>query len=305
MYGYIRAHAPELKVREQEYYRAVYCGLCRSMGKCTGQCSRMTLSYDVTFLALLRLILEGEDVELRLRRCAVHPMKKKLMADAHDTLTFCAYASAILAYHKVMDDRSDEKGKRRFRAVTATPYVRSLRRRAIKAGYADLDASVKKTMEALSALEAEHAPTVDRPADLFGELMATLVSYGLEGDPARIARSLGHRLGRWIYLMDAIDDYEEDKQLRRYNPFACLWQGSDLNDQRKEDLSRVLTAELVDMEAALDLCDADATDHRDLWGVTKNILYLGMPAAAHRVLYPDCECHAQRRGAKRKITKER
>ena len=58
MYGYIKAYAPELKVREQEYYRAVYCGLCRTMGKCTGQCSRLTLSCDVTFLALLRLLLE-------------------------------------------------------------------------------------------------------------------------------------------------------------------------------------------------------------------------------------------------------
>ncbi len=305
MYGYVRAHAPELKVREQEYYRAVYCGLCRSMGKCTGQCSRMTLSYDVTFLALLRLILEGKDVEIHPRRCVVHPMKKKPMADAHETLTFCAYASAILAYHKVMDDRTDEKGQRKFEAVAVTPYVRSLRRRAVKAGYGDLDASVKKIMEALSLLEAECAPTVDRPADLFGELMAELVSYGLEGDTARIARSLGHRLGRWIYLMDAIDDYEEDQLKHRYNPFACLWQGSDLSDQRRDDLARALTAELVDMEAALDLCDADDTDHSNLWGVTRNILYLGMPATAHRVLYPDCKCHARARDLKRKTTKER
>ena len=55
MYGYIRTFDPELKVREQEYYRAVYCGLCRTMGKCTGQCSRMTLSYDFTLFALVRM----------------------------------------------------------------------------------------------------------------------------------------------------------------------------------------------------------------------------------------------------------
>ena len=65
MYGYVRTHAPELKVRQQEYYRAVYCGLCRTMGKCTGQCSRMTLSYDFTFFALVRMALTGERIEVR------------------------------------------------------------------------------------------------------------------------------------------------------------------------------------------------------------------------------------------------
>ena len=59
MFGYIRPHTPELRVREYEYYKAVYCGLCRSMGKCTGQCSRMTLSYDFAFLSLVRMALSA------------------------------------------------------------------------------------------------------------------------------------------------------------------------------------------------------------------------------------------------------
>ena len=75
MYGYLRIHAPELKVREQEYYRAVYCGLCRTMGKCTGQCSRMTLSYDFTLFALVRMALTGETAAFRRRRCMAHPTR--------------------------------------------------------------------------------------------------------------------------------------------------------------------------------------------------------------------------------------
>ena len=62
MFGYVKTHNPELRVAEYEYYRAAYCGLCRSMGKCTGQCSRMTLSYDFAFLALIRLALTGDKV---------------------------------------------------------------------------------------------------------------------------------------------------------------------------------------------------------------------------------------------------
>ena len=57
MLGYIRTSQGELRVREYEVYRALYCGLCKHMGKCTGQCSRMTLSYDFVFLAALRSII--------------------------------------------------------------------------------------------------------------------------------------------------------------------------------------------------------------------------------------------------------
>lgn len=295
MYGYVKAHAPELKVREQEYYRGVYCGLCRTMGKCTGQCSRLTLSYDFTFLALLRLALTGQDVTLAPHRCALHPMKKKAMAEPNDALTYCAYTSAILAYHKIRDDRNDEKGARRLKANLAAPYVKSLRRRALKAGYSDLDRRVSDAMKTLSDLEAAHLPSVDRPAELFGGVMAELVSHGLEGTAARVGRTLGHHVGRWIYLIDAIDDYEEDKEKGRYNPFDCLWQGGEMTDTRRIDLTNALRVELVAVESALDLVDPGQTDGQNLWGTLRNILYLGMPAAAHRVLYPDEQCQGKRK----------
>ena len=37
MFGYVKTVRGELRIREYEYYRASYCGLCRAMGKCTGQ----------------------------------------------------------------------------------------------------------------------------------------------------------------------------------------------------------------------------------------------------------------------------
>ena len=287
MYGYIRTYVPELKVREQEYYRAVYCGLCRTMGKCTGQCSRFTLSYDFTFLSLLRLALTREEVTIRPRRCAAHPFRKKLMADSHDALAYCAYISALMAYYKISDDKKDEKGIKRFQATMAAPYFKKLRKKALKAGYATPDDQIKACMTAISQLEAENIPSADQPAELFGELMAYIVSYGLEGDSARIGKMLGHHLGRWIYLSDAMDDYADDVARDRYNPFAALWQGGEIDERRKENLSCALMAELVRMESALDLADPGETESGNLWGSIRNILYLGMPTTAERILYPE------------------
>ena len=158
MYGYLRIHVPELKVREQEYYRAVYCGLCRTMGKCTGQCSRMTLSYDFTLFALARMALTGETVTFKHRRCIAHPLRKRPMAESTPALRLCAYASAILAHHKVKDDLRDERGLKRTAATAVSPFTSSMRRRAVKQGYGDMDRGVCLAMQELGELETARLP---------------------------------------------------------------------------------------------------------------------------------------------------
>ncbi len=301
MYGYIKAIQPELKVREQTYYRALYCGLCRSLGHCTGQCSRLTLSYDFTFLAMLRLALRGESPEINPHHCLLHPFKKRPMAEEHLELNYAAYASAIMLYYKVMDDRADEKGKQRLRARLTTPYVKKLRRRANRYGYCGLDTQVERLLKDLSELEATCPRSVDQPAELFGKVMAKLLSFDFFDKRGLIAHELGFHLGRWIYLADAIDDFEDDLKNGRYNPFACLWQDGVMTEERRAYLEKILTRELVAMENALDLAEEENGD-RDLWGVIRNILYLGMPATAHLILFPDCTAEDTRK-RKKQITK--
>lgn len=69
---------PSWKVAEYEKYRAAYCGLCVCIGRATGQISRVTLSYDLVFLAAVRMVLEGITPEFKPMRCLVHPLKTGL-----------------------------------------------------------------------------------------------------------------------------------------------------------------------------------------------------------------------------------
>ncbi len=308
MYGYIRTYAPELKVREQEYYRAVYCGLCRTMGKCTGQCSRFALSYDFTFFALVRMALTEEPVTFRTRRCAAHPLRKRPMAEPNEALHHAAYLSSILAYHKVRDDLADERGLKRTAATLVRPYLSSLRRKAKARGYAEMDAQVSAALRALSDLEAARPPSVDDPADLFGNLMACLLSNGLTGNCARLATVIGHHIGRWIYILDAADDFEEDRKEGRYNPFVCLYTDlapdeTKLPAERRESIRLSLLSELAAVERAFDLMDTN--DSPDLAGVLKNILYFGLPQAADRILCDACEACATREDDNTSVAKQK
>ena len=61
MFGYVVANVDALKQEDRERYRAVYCGLCRALGKGYGQAGRLTLTYDMTFLILLLSALDRSE----------------------------------------------------------------------------------------------------------------------------------------------------------------------------------------------------------------------------------------------------
>ena len=144
MFGYVRVHKPELKVKEYELYRSTYCGLCRSMGKCTGQCSRMTLSYDFAFLAIMRVTLLRQEVSFGKKRCLAHPLQKKHYMENNPSLEYCSGAAALLNYHKIADDLADERGIKKLRAILVLPFVAHARKKALKSGLSALDAEIAK-----------------------------------------------------------------------------------------------------------------------------------------------------------------
>ena len=285
MFGYVRTHTPEMKVSEYEYYRAAYCGLCRSMGKCTGQCSRMTLSYDFAFLALVRLALSGEGVEIKRRRCIAHPLRKRAMMEKNSELEFCAYAAALLTYHKLADDITDERGAKRAVARMTRPMAKSMRKKSLrKGGLGALDEHISACLSRLSEFERSKKPSVDDPAEIFGELLSEIVAEGFEGPGAKIAKSIGYHVGKWIYITDALDDLPEDIKKGRYNPFILLY-GGELDEERKSLVRAALKAELCDAEGAFDLIDFG--DNRMIENIIYNIIYLGMPNTVDRVMKRD------------------
>ena len=285
MFGYVRVNKPELKVKEYELYEATYCGLCRSMGKCTGQCSRMTLSYDFAFLALVRVNLAGDRTHFGMKRCIAHPLKKKQYMINNPTLEFCAGAAALLNYHKVADDLSDEAGAKKLKARLALPTVKRARKKALKTqGLADLDQKIADGLRALSSLEAEKRASVNEPAEIFGGILGDIMSYGLEGADKKVAYSLGLAVGKWIYIADALDDWEEDAKKGRYNPFALLYEKDTPTDSDLEGIKIALKNELIAAEAAMDLMKITSPT---VESIISNILYLGLPQRIDSIRFGD------------------
>lgn len=282
MLGYIRVQAPELRIREYECYRSLYCGLCRHMGKCTGQCSRMSLSYDFVFLAAVRMSLVGEELKQKKVRCLLHPFKRRLAVTDSKTLRYCADASALLTYHKCRDDVTDEKGFRRFGARLASLFFSGGYRKA-KRRHPKLDQIIAKQLQALRVYELDTSapPSADAPAEIFATLMEAVFCEGLDGVDARIASQIGRSIGHWIYLTDAADDFAKDQQSGAFNPYLRLF-GKDPQPSDWNTAELAMKKLLTDAECAFLLIDN--YPQKELYEILCNILYLSLPDTASAIL---------------------
>ena len=76
MFGYVTVYKDELKIKDYNRYRAYYCGVCRSLKNSYGMAGQMTLTYDMTFLAILLSALYEDDTKIVMKKCIPHPVKK-------------------------------------------------------------------------------------------------------------------------------------------------------------------------------------------------------------------------------------
>ena len=283
MFGYVRLHKPEIRMGEYEQYQGVYCTLCRRLGKRYGPAARMTLSYDMTFLALLDMAMEPEGPDFCPGRCSFNPTKKCLRARNTRAIDRAADIGTLLSYYKLRDTLADEGFWKRLGARAALLFAAPARRRAARR-LPDTDRAIAAMMAEQAALEQAGTGSIDRAAEPFAKLLEILAA-GLSDDPRQrqVLTRFGYCLGRWIYLMDAVDDLAEDLQQGRYNPYAAarkLLPGDEAAvRETREYAGLTLNACLAECTAAYNLLEIRRFD-----GILRNILELGMPAAQRRVI---------------------
>lgn len=276
MFGYVKPFVPELKVKEHELYKAVYCGLCKSMGRATAALSRLTLSYDIVYLALIRCVLTDTKLVVSPGRCGLNIFKKMPIAEDNPQLTYSAAVSAYLTYYKTLDNIRDSKGLKRLTARFALMWSRPLKKKAEK--LAPLPRRLlTEPLDTLHELEEEKSPSADASAEAFGILTANFMSYGLTGSTRDTAYKIGLNTGRFIYFADAADDFATDKKSGSYNPLAY----STVSEE--ENLKSVRCA----MEIAADIIhgELELSDAKDssAKAIAENIAQLGMIKTARDV----------------------
>ncbi len=272
MFGYVKPVVGEMLVREHEFYKATYCGICRAMKKHTGTLSNVTLSYDSVFLALIRMLyIPDGDFAAEQRRCIAHPAKKRPMLKENSAIEYTARAFAVLTYHKLKDDLHDESGLKRLGVTAVKPIVSAANS---KASLDDLSLLVADRLDKIAVLEDGKCKSVDEPAGLFGDLLGEIFAYGLPEKDRLVPYEVGYHLGKFIYAADAAEDYDDDVKKGSYNPFAILYGGQPLNGENKQSIKCGLLLECKKIEAAVNLLPFGT--RATIENIINNIIYLGL-----------------------------
>ena len=266
MFGYVRACKPELKIKEYEIYKAVYCSLCKKLGKNYGILSRFTLSYDFTFLALLNMSLQDGCDGFEQKRCAFNPMKKCNYCKNLDAIDMPAAAAMIMLYYKILDNIDDERGIKKVAYWFLKPIFSSAHKKAAKE-YPQIEQVVSEYIASQNTLEAAGCTSIDEAADPTAKVMEKILVLCSDDDvQKRILKRFGYCLGRYIYLLDAAVDLNDDIKKGSYNVLKNI-DKKELNERIKSQLYFCAN------EAAKAFELLDVKKYKTILG---NIIYLGL-----------------------------
>ena len=230
MFGYIVVNKPEMKFREFDLYQSYYCGLCKSLKDRYGKRGQMTLSYDMTFLALLLTSLYESETVSGYRRCVAHPIEKHLYRQNEFT-DYAADMNLLLSYEKCLDDWNDEqKTKKRMMAALLKSKNEEVYQR-----YPEKIDRICACMEQIHELEKNESRNIDEVSGAFGEIMAEIFAYR-QDEWEETLRRMGFFFGKFIYLMDAYEDIEADLKQGTYNPLKDIYQRDDFEEQAQQVL---------------------------------------------------------------------
>jgi hypothetical protein len=258
VFGYVNPDKPELKMREYEIYRAYYCAVCKAIGRYSGQGARLSLSYDLSFLALLLDALDPSPNRVLRERCVAHPTRRHAVTAPGPVVSYAADMNVLLAYYNLRDKWKDEH------SLPGAAGTLILARAAGKAGkrWQEQASGIRTRLAELQALESAGCTSVDEAAEPFARIMEILFDCPLVKDAAthKGLAWLGYNLGRWIYLIDALDDLEKDDKSGSYNPLFKQYghQDESINgfvERNKDQIEFALLYSLSEADNALKVLD--------------------------------------------------
>ncbi|MCI8528123.1 MAG: hypothetical protein HFH82_03055 [Lachnospiraceae bacterium] len=261
MFGYIIVNKAEMKFKEFDIYHSFYCGICRDLKRKYGVGGQLSLSYDMTFLAILLTGLYEPPTVQAACKCALHPFESHEIRNNIFT-EYAADMNVLLACYKCQDDWEDEK---KFWKLL---YGRLLERKTGKfqQAYAEKVRTIRLLMQDFSEAEQSGHGDIDTLGGLFGWVMAEVMAVR-EDEWAESLRRLGFFLGKFIYICDAYEDVETDMKKGMTNPLKRLFSNTDFEEECRTILMMMMSECCKEFEKLPILDNVE---------ILRNILYSGV-----------------------------
>ena len=216
MFGYVVVDKEKLTPQENALYRAFYCGVCKTVQQEYGNLTRVCTTYDITFLSILSHDCLNYPVQLTNENCIANPFQKKLIVKDNPLMRKVSAIAVLLVYYKLQDDIIDGKKSRK---ILNTLFSKQVKKAQLI--FPEADGIIDSYYQKLRAMEQENEKIIDKVSDCFGSMLKELFTLVIPSCDENVY-SLAYNVGKYIYLIDAVDDIEEDAKSGNYNPFlAC------------------------------------------------------------------------------------
>lgn len=263
MFGYINVNSKELSEENKNIYQSYYCGLCQRLRAHCGTRGQVLLNYDMTFLIVLLTGLYETPSEEAQFTCALHPAKKRT-SRINEITDYAAGMNVVLAYQNMMDDWKDDKNytMRTMAGMIKKNYD------AFSEKYPRQVKAVEKYIHDLHEYEDKNEENIDAVAGLTGEMLGELFDWKQDEWSAEL-KTLGFYMGKFIYLMDAYEDLEQDEKKNCYNPLRNF---KKQNEKDYECLCKLMLTSIMS-ECAKSFERLPILLHAD---IIRNVLYSGV-----------------------------
>ncbi len=261
MFGYVIVNKGDMKFKEFDRYHSYYCGLCRSLKEKYGMLGQISLSYDMTFLVMLLTSLYEPATKEEKAKCIAHPFEKHLTR-RNCFSDYGADMNVLFTYYKCLDDWKDD------RKVTRLAYSKLMKKsyRRISVDYSEKVKKIDELMRSFSAEEKKGSDDIDKLSGLFGDVMGEMFAVRKDEWEASL-RLLGRYLGKYIYLLDAYEDIEDDRKSGRFNPLIKKYEEPDFDEEIKMFLTMMMAECCKEFEKLPLIDDIE---------ILRNILYSGV-----------------------------
>lgn len=221
-------------------------------------------------------------------RCSFNPVVKcnKLCTD-DGSLEYSADVAMLLLYGKVCDNIKDESFFKRLGYRLLLPFAKAKRKKAAKK-HPGLSEKIDALLSEQQKAECSEKFSLDACCHPSAAALAEITSYGIENSAVRrIYERIGYCIGKWVYLADALDDLESDRDKKRFNPFLVKYGGGS-EKQMQEDAVCQMNVCISEAIAAYELLSV-----KNFGDILENILYRGLPSVQREIVLKKAEKAAQ------------
>ncbi len=194
-------------------------------------------------------------------------------------MDYAADLSVLLSYWKLQDGAQDGRFFHCRAAMLGKWFYRRAYQRATER-LPGLDKLFAKQLRYLQKLETSNCASLDRTADAFAQLLCACAGERAEAAERRSLGQVLYHVGRYLYLVDALEDLPKDIKKGNYNPLRYRYelQNGSLTEEDKAQLMDTINVSISMAASAFELLPPRADQE-----IVTNIIYYGLPAVLNSV----------------------